>query len=111
MTVSSIFDKIGVNSAKNPEMATSLDAIFAFRITGDDGGEWTLRLLEGTEKGFVETGLAEDANVVVTMKSKVWLDIFNDKTNPMKAFMMGRIKVKGDMGLAMKIQNIISLGK
>jgi putative sterol carrier protein len=29
----------------------------------------------------------------------------------MQAFMMGKIKVKGDMGLAMKLQNVLALAK
>ena len=109
-TPAEIFDRINTNVAKNPEKATSVNAVFQFELTGDGGGAWSVDLREGTTEGFVSEGTHDDANVTITMTSEDWGGIFNGSVNPMQAFMMGKIKVKGDMGLAMKLQNILSLG-
>ncbi len=105
-----IFDRIDKNVAKNPEKATSVNAVFAFELTGDDGLARTIDLREGTTENFVTEGASDDANVTITMSIDDWNGIFDGSVNPMQAFMMGKIKVKGDMSLAMKLQNILSLG-
>ena len=104
-----IFEKIGANVAKNPELATSTDAVFQFDITGDDGGIWVLDLREGTTENFVTTGESDDSQVTITVTDSDWAGIVDGSINPMQAFMMGKIKVKGDMSLAMKLQNIMKL--
>ena len=109
MAVADIFNTIGANIAKNPEKATSVDAQFAFDITGDGGGAWTLDLRQGTTENFLKEGAAEDANVTISVGASDWEGIVGGTVNPMQAFMMGKIKVSGDMGLAMKLQNILSL--
>lgn len=108
MAIADIFNKIGENIAKNPEKATSANAVFAFDITGDGGGQWTIDLREGTTENFVTEGASDDANVTISVSSSDWEGIIGGTVNPMQAFMMGKIKVSGDMGLAMKLQNVLS---
>ena len=79
--------------------------------TGDGGGQWTLNLKQGTTSGFLVDGLADDVNVTISMATADWTGIISGASNPMQAFMMGKIKVKGDMGLAMKLQNVLALAK
>ncbi|NQW61778.1 MAG: SCP2 sterol-binding domain-containing protein [Deltaproteobacteria bacterium] len=110
-TPAEIFATIGHNIGNNVEKATSTNAVFGFDITGDGGGQWTLNLKQGTTSGFLVDGLAEDANVVISMAAADWTGIISGASNPMQAFMMGKIKVKGDMGLAMKLQNVLALAK
>ena len=41
-------------------------------------------------------------------KAEDWVSIATGKMNPTSAFMQGKIKVKGDMSLAMKLQTLLS---
>ena len=110
-TPAEIFATIGNNIGNNVEKATSANAVFGFDITGDGGGQWTLNLKQGTTSGFLVDGLADDVNVTISMAAADWTGIISGASNPMQAFMMGKIKVKGDMGLAMKLQNVLALAK
>ena len=106
-----IFAKIESSVHKNPEKATSINAVFQFNITGDSGGSWAIDLREGTREHYVTEGNHDAPSVTIGMSDDTWTGIFSGAVNPMQAFMMGKIKVSGDMGLAMKLQNILSLAK
>ena len=43
------------------------------------------------------------------MESDDWLDIANGDANAMALFMQGKIRVTGDIGLAMKMQTMFDL--
>lgn len=111
MSIAATFETLEKNISANPEKATSVDALFQFVLTGDGGGEWSVDLRNGVTSGFVKTGMAENPRVTITMASEDWTGILDGSVNPMQAFMMGKIKVAGDMGLAMKLQNILSMAK
>jgi len=107
-TIAQTFQNIENAASKNPEKATSANAIFLFQL-GDDGGTWTVDLRSETRENFAYEGAAENPNVTISMAASDWLGIFDGSVNPMQAFMMGKIKVQGDMTLAMKLQNILQL--
>jgi len=97
-TAAGYFANIATNVGLDPEKAKSMNAVFKFDLTGDDGGT-------------VMTGEGPEPNVTIGIAAADFVGIFEGKVNPMQAFMMGKIKVKGDMGLATKIQNLVTLGK
>lgn len=45
----------------------------------------------------------------MTATDEDFLALFNGELNPMMAFMQGKIKVKGEMALALKLQTILGL--
>ena len=110
-TPADVFNKIGDAIAKNPSAATAANAVFQFDITGDNGGTWVVDLRTGTTANFVTEGASSDAQCTITVASSDWTGIIDGSINPMQAFMMGKIKVAGDMGLAMKLQNVLALAK
>jgi putative sterol carrier protein len=109
MAAADIFNKIGENIAKNPEAATSIDAIFQFDLSGDAGGIWVINVAEGNTADFVTTGASDNATCTISMTAEDWDGITGGSINPMQAFMMGKIKVSGDMGKAMQLQKVLSL--
>ena len=48
--------------------------------------------------------LADKADVTLTMADEDLVDMMTGKLNPQKAFFKGKLKIKGNMGLAMKLQ-------
>lgn len=104
-----VFQKIDAALTANPSATDNIDAIFQFDITGDDGGTWVIDARAETSSDFVTEGPSDDANCTITMKDKDWTGLTDGSLNPMNAFMMGKIKIKGDMGLAMKLQSLLKL--
>jgi len=109
MSVADTFTKLAAGIEKNKEKATSVNAVFQFDITGDGGGQYAVDLRQSTTSNFVIEGTSPDAAVTITVGAADWLGILGGTVNPMQAFMMGKIKVSGDMGLAMKLQSVLSL--
>lgn len=104
-----VFNKIDSALTANPSAASTLNAVFQFDIKGDDGGTWVIDARPGKESGFVTQGPSEDAQCTISITDLDWVGLTNGKLNPMNAFMMGKIKITGDMGLAMKLQGLLKL--
>lgn len=106
MTGEEIFnDKIAHKLNSNPEKVKSINAVYEFELTGDSPETWTIDLTK--DSGFVSKGSAGNFNCKVTISVEHLSDIVEKKLNPQMAFMTGKLKVKGDMGLALKLGSIL----
>ncbi len=89
------------------ERAQGVDAVIQYHLTGDQGGDWIITIRDG--KCTVEQGTAENPKLTLTADSNDYLDIITGKLNAMSAFAEGKLKLKGDLGLAMKLMNYFKL--
>lgn len=87
-----------------PEQADGVDAVIQMCLTGDGGGQWYLSIRDSVLT--VNLGFHDIPNMTMTMASSDWLDIANGDSNSMGLFMSGKIKIAGDMQLAMKMQTM-----
>jgi putative sterol carrier protein len=74
---------------------------YFFDIEGE--GQWLVDVRDG---GLTVTEGAGDADVTITTSSEVFADIVAGKQNPTTAYMTGKLKIKGDMGAALKLQKL-----
>ena len=88
------------------DRAQGMNAVFQYEITGDGGGKWYVTVKDGG--CTVADGEALSPNLTVTMASADWLDLAANKLNPQMAFMSGKLKLKGDMGLAIKLGSLFA---
>ena len=106
LTAEEIFEKkIPERLKERADKIGSLNAIYQFDITGEGGGTWVLDLTK--PGGHVSKGASPDAKCTVTMDSAHFSELIEGKLNPQMAFMTGKLKVKGDMGLALKLGTIL----
>ena len=94
------------NLAKDPDGARSVDAIYQFVIDGDNGGTWVVNLTQDSD--WVSAGPSDDAQCTITMEEDDFLALVSGDLPGMQAFMMGKLKIEGDMGLAMKLQQVLA---
>jgi putative sterol carrier protein len=86
--------------------AEGVNATIQFNLSGENGGQFWLRIADGAcEAG---QGIADNPKMTLEANAEDWLNVSTGKTNAMQAFMSGKIKIKGDMGLAMKLQNMFA---
>jgi|SRR3989338_2365774 len=105
-TPAEIFEKKISAKLKEAGKAKSIGAKVAFCITGPKGGNWWLDCTK--EPGSLQTGELAEANVTVTMSDEDFVKLGNGQLKAEMAFMTGKLKVKGNMGLAIKLGQILS---
>ena len=59
------------------------------------------------DAGGVRAG-DEEADVTLTASTETFRGILDGEVNPTMAFMTGRLKINGSMGLAMKLGSVLS---
>ena len=104
-TVDEVFTEMAGRLKENPDKVQGMNATYQFDLTGDGGGERWVKLADGT--GEFGEGQSEAPNITITMAASDFLDLVDGKLDGTMAFMSGKLKVKGDMGLAMKLQNVL----
>jgi long-chain acyl-CoA synthetase len=90
----------------NPEKAGGFNGSFGFKITGDGGGEWTVTI-NGKEMTVKDGALDPNAVFSITIKDEDFVKLMNGQLSGQVAFMSGKLKFKGSMGTAMKLQGLL----
>jgi putative sterol carrier protein len=102
MTPKDIFaempNQLDANAAKG------MNSTIQFNLSGDNGGQWYVTIKDG--KAEVHEGTAPSANMTMSMSAQDYVDMTTGKLNGQMAFMSGKLKISGDMGLAMKMQTL-----
>jgi putative sterol carrier protein len=88
----------------NPAAAGSMHKTLQWDITGAEAGKYALKVAEG--KCELITGGVDKADLTFTISDQNWLAIAGGQLDAMNAFATGKVKLAGDMMLAMKIQQL-----
>ncbi|GFY52637.1 hydroxysteroid dehydrogenase-like protein 2 [Trichonephila inaurata madagascariensis] len=109
ISVESVFNKI--KSSLNEELVNKTKGIYAFHITGPENEVWFVDMKNGS--GAVGKGQppAGSADCIFTMELDSFIKMFTGSLKPTSAFMSGKMKLKGDMALAMKLERLMSAMK
>ena len=97
--VSEFFEKLP--SRVEPGKTAGMNNSYVFAIDG--AGTWTVRVSDGgvtVEDG--DTG----GDCTIATSAETFEKVMKGEQNPTAAYMSGKLKVKGDMGQAMKLQKL-----
>jgi putative sterol carrier protein len=105
-TVKDVFERHMPEKLKaKPDLVTKINAVYQFNISGPGGGQWQVDCTQ--PGGAISAGVAAAPKCTVAATDQDFLAIVNGKMNAQMAFMSGKLRIQGDMGLAMKLQQIL----
>jgi putative sterol carrier protein len=93
--------------AFRPDVAEGVDAVIQYRLTGEEGGDYIITIKDG--KCTVAEGIAENPTMTLTADGRDFGDVLLGKANGMQYFMMGKLKLAGDLNLAMKLTTFFKM--
>jgi putative sterol carrier protein len=99
-TVQEFFDTLA--SRADTSQTAGMNNSYAFDIEG--AGQWTVKVTDGSVA--VEDGMTDGADCTISTAEDVFEKIIAGEQNPTSAYMTGKLKLKGDMGAAMKLQKL-----
>ncbi|MEJ2113974.1 MAG: SCP2 sterol-binding domain-containing protein [Flavobacteriaceae bacterium] len=101
-TPKDFFEKI-LPTRFNPKKAKGVDVIVNINISGNNGGEWTVKIKNQILK--VKNGLENYPTLTLKISEKDYVDIINGKLSGEKAFFTGKLKLEGKITQALKLRD------
>ena len=99
-SVQEFFD--GLASRADAEKTAGMNNSYLFDIEG--AGQWLVTVQDGAVS--VADGGGGEADTTITTTEDSFMAIVRGEQNPTTAYMTGKLKIKGDMGAAMKLQKL-----
>ena len=99
MAAKDFFDSL--ESRADESKLAGMNNSYLFDIEGE--GQWLVTVAEG-KVNVAEGG--GDADATITTSSETFDKIVAGEQNPTTAYMTGKLKIKGDLGAAMKLQKL-----
>jgi len=105
LTIADLMSKMP--GAFQPEKASGLDAAIQFKFTGAEAGNWYAEIKDG--KCATAQGEHPSPKMTLSADSSDYVKIFTGELDGMQAFMQGKIKLAGDLNLAMKLTQMFKI--
>jgi putative sterol carrier protein len=90
-----------------PEKAGDKEVSIQFHFTGEQASDWVALIKDGA--CAVEEKIYDNPTLALTADGQDYIDVITGKEDGMGAFMKGKLKLKGDLNLAMKMMNFFKL--
>ncbi|XP_069779233.1 hydroxysteroid dehydrogenase-like protein 2 isoform X3 [Narcine bancroftii] len=96
-----------IEGALSADVVKSTGGVYQFELSGDQPGTWYIDLKN--ENGCSGQGkFPGKVDVEMSMSSGDFVKMFSGKMKPTLAFMSGKLKIKGDMALAIKLERLMT---
>jgi putative sterol carrier protein len=98
-TVQEFFDTLADRA--DAEKTAGMNNSYLFDIEG--AGQWIVAVTDGAVTVTEGTG---EADTTISTSEETMMAVVRGEQNPTTAYMTGKLKIKGDMGAAMKLQKL-----
>lgn len=102
MSVNTVLTTLAEKINQNPEGIAGVEAIYQLDLSG---GSYQVRFHEG--KAEYAEGTPWEPICTLQMTDENFVKLVEGNLSPTSAFMMGKLKVKGELGQALKLQSIL----
>jgi len=87
----------------NAEEAKGVSAVVQCIFSGEQASDWVIKIKDQTCE--VEEGKTANPDLTIKADAEDGVKLLTGKMDAMKAFMLGKVKVFGDLALGMKLVN------
>ena len=94
----------GMVTGFKPAKAKGVNAVVQLNASGEGGGQYQIKVADA--KCELAQGVAASPAVTIDVAAQDWIDIITGKLDPTRAFMSGKLRIKGDLGLMMRFQSM-----
>ena len=98
-----------IKKAFQPEKAAGVDTVVQFKFTGAQASIWYVVIKD--QKCESTEGLHPSPKMTMTVDSEDYIKISTGELDATMAFMKGKVKVSGDMGIALGMGKYFVYGK
>ena len=88
----------------NPAKAKGINAVIQINATGEGGGQYYTTVADS--KATLTEGTVPNPTVTIIVAANDWVSIMSGQLDPTRAFMAGKLRILGDLGLMMRFQNM-----
>ena len=99
MDVRSIMTKIP--EYFNSDRAKGVTAVIQCLFSGEQASNWVITIENQTCE--VNEGVSGDPDITIRSKAETGVKLLTGEMDPMRAFLLGKVKVSGDLTLGMKL--------
>ena len=90
------------------QAAANLDAVIQFDLSGEGGGFWHCAIKDGA--CTIGEGAHDAPTMTVSMEAADYVGLTSGELDGTVAFMSGKLRIDGDMSLAMQMQSLFRMG-
>ncbi|HYF90848.1 MAG TPA: SCP2 sterol-binding domain-containing protein [Symbiobacteriaceae bacterium] len=105
-SMAEVMQQIRDRIAANPAKIAGIKTKFQFELTGEGGGAYHAVFDDGAYD--IGEGAIENPACSIVISAADFTALATGKLNPTAAFMSGKLKIKGDMAQAMRLQTLFS---
>jgi len=105
MTNDEIWQAIKTKAEEHPEYIENLDAVYGVKLTKEAEASYRIAVKDG--KMDIQSKEADDADCTLILSFKNFKKLLQGNLNTTTAFMTGKLKVKGNVGLALKLEQTL----
>jgi len=90
---------------QKPEQLSGMNTVIQFDLQGEGTSTYQVKVHDG--RAELSTGETNEAKAIFSLSDQDFIKLVQGSLNPTTAFMMGKVKIKGDLGAAMKLQSLL----
>lgn len=98
--------KVEKKLREHPNLPKNINAVIAIELSGDGGGRWILDCT--VEPAVFRLDAVTAAETTISMDALTFVAMTEGSVNPQMAFLTGKVKVDGNLGIAIKLGELLS---